>query len=207
MQNKLAQLGVPYTPLLFANPGGQLVVGKVSWRQPPRSLGGGVFFVLLIDKGSHLKPPRMTAGGSPPTQVGVGDDGVLSDVEARYPWLRGAGLLGPDGKTYMSGGASITVPEPKASPVGFVALFPAVREATTEFPYYYYYATAPVSPSNLMMALVFIVRIGRSTGRSGYLADGQPRRSGRAAVGGGCRAWLGWRGFRLLAGPVANRRT
>src|SRR5690242_14888615 len=103
MQSKLAQLGVPYTPPLFANPGGQLVVGKVSWRQPPRWFGGGVFFILLIDKGSHLKPPRMTAGGSPPTEVAVGDDGVLSDVEARYPWLRGAGLLGPDGQTYLSG--------------------------------------------------------------------------------------------------------
>jgi hypothetical protein len=56
-------------------------------------------------------------------------------------------------QTYQSGGMSITVTGPKASPVGFVALFPAADDATTPFPYF---ATAPVSPSNLMMALVFI---------------------------------------------------
>jgi hypothetical protein len=150
--DELSQLRVPNVPVVYANPGDQLVVGKVSWRRPPRSLAGGWFQILLIDKSSHLKPAMMSAGGPQPDRVTIGSDGVLNKVEHSYPWLRGAGWTWTDNQTFMSAGNSVSV-FTEASPVGFVALFPAADKAPGQRPVY---ATAPVSRSDLLLALVYI---------------------------------------------------
>jgi len=143
---------------LQANPGDQLVIGKVSWRPPPKPLKDGWFAIVLIDKDSGLKPPVMNATGPHPEKIRIGSDRALNTVAERYSWLKGAGDTRAPNGSFVGSSEAVLVYEDEA-PIIFVALFPSAgspddRASARASPAVY--ARAPVTLSELMVALVYI---------------------------------------------------
>lgn len=139
-----------YAP--YAGPGDQLVLGRVSWRQPPHGLAGGHLTILLIDKRTDLMPSVFSVASARQAAVAVGADGTLDTIADRYPWLRGAHSR-YDGNGWYTPGHVVYVTEAEASPVTLVALFPPV---TNQMPAPPRVATAPVAVSDLLLAMAFV---------------------------------------------------
>ncbi|WP_155372805.1 hypothetical protein [Catellatospora vulcania] len=135
--------------------GGQLIHGQVTWENPP-SYGGGRFEVLVIDKRSHLKPHAIARKVPGTTHSGRTQAAwyILDEVEQKYPWLRGAANL-RDGDRVMTGSPSSLSVLPHDNGVTFVALFIPATSWPSERAHKYW-ATAPVKPSDLLVALVYI---------------------------------------------------
>ncbi|TYB36942.1 hypothetical protein FXF50_16845 [Micromonospora sp. AP08] len=137
----------------------QLVLGRISWRTPPKPLDGGYFAIFLIDKRVNRKvgsfiasSPRQSASSPRQEAISVGNAGVENKIPERYPWLQGAGDV-KEGNTWWSYGSRLAVFDGDASPLTFVARFPYLegpqREAVRA-------ATAPVAISDLLLALVYM---------------------------------------------------
>lgn len=154
----LKEYGASEDIAIQANPGDQLVVGRVSWTKPPKPLNGGWYGILLIDKDSGLKPPVMSATGPYPDQIRIGSDPVFNIASERYPWLRGAGDTRAANGSYLSSSEAVQVYKDEG-PITFVALFPAVgspddRSSSRASPAVF--ARAPVTLPELLVALVYV---------------------------------------------------
>lgn len=134
-------------------PGRQHVLGRVTWRKPPKPLAGGWFEILVIDQRTHTKPVSFSVSSPRVDAVSIGSDFVLYDVERKYAWLRGAGPI-QVGDSWRDNGDSLSVSDEAASPVTFVALFPVAPEHSP--PGGLGWATAPVAVSDLLVAMVHI---------------------------------------------------
>lgn len=130
----------------------QLVLGRVNWRIPAEPQPGGGFWIVLLDKRTRLKPAAFGVTSPRQTAVGIGGDSVLDAAVRRYSWLDGAGTRQIDDLWWSTGNA-IYVDGADASPVTFVALFPAVGEPMSPK---HAVATAPVSIPDLLVALICI---------------------------------------------------
>ncbi|MET7805990.1 hypothetical protein [Micromonospora chersina] len=137
----------------------QLVLGRVSWRTPPKPLDGGYFAIFLIDKRINRKvghfvasSPRQSASSPRQEAISVGNAGAENKIPERYPWLQGAGDV-KEGNTWWSYGSRLAVSDGNASPLTFVAPFPYLegpQRAAAKA------ATAPVAMSDLLLALVYM---------------------------------------------------
>ncbi|MBV1851841.1 hypothetical protein [Catellatospora tritici] len=135
--------------------GGQLIHGQVTWESPPVD-AGGQFEVLVIDKRSHLKPYDIVQKVPGRTHSGMTQAPwyILDEVERKYSWLRGAADL-RDGDKVMTGTPSSLSVLPQANGVTFVAQFIPKASYPSERAHKFW-ATAPVEPSDLLVALVYI---------------------------------------------------
>jgi hypothetical protein len=82
--------------------------------------------------------------------VAIGSHGDLRKAADRHPWLRGIAGHEVDGG-WQNGGSSLSVAAADATPLTFVALFPAgerLHQPEQAF------ATAPIAISDLMVALI-----------------------------------------------------
>lgn len=137
-----------YPPVVYD--GDQLVLGRLSWQDPPKPLDGGYFAIFLIDKRTHRKPEIFSVS-APQEMVSVGSAGADNRIVERYPWLRGAGYAKVGDDEWLSNGHRLGVYEEEAAPLTFVAKFPFVAERDPEP----MVAAAPISLSDLLLALVY----------------------------------------------------
>uniref|UniRef100_UPI0019084FCC hypothetical protein n=1 Tax=Micromonospora coerulea TaxID=47856 RepID=UPI0019084FCC len=139
-------------PAPVSNGRDQLVLGRVSWRTPPKPLDGGYFAIFLIEKRTNRKAGSFSASSPRQEAIGAGSAGVENKIPERYPWLKGAGDV-KEGNTWWSYGSRLAVSDGDASPLTFVAPFPYLegpqRAAARA-------ATAPVAMSDLLLALVYM---------------------------------------------------
>jgi hypothetical protein len=133
-------------------PDGQLVLGRVSWQPPQQGLAGGLIWILLIDKRTDLKPPFFSVASPRQESVGCAADGVFIEVANRYPWLRGAADR-RDSNGFHSTGMAVYAAAADATPVTFVAVFPAFDDTV---PAVDQVASAPVAVSDLLLAMVYV---------------------------------------------------
>ncbi|MEU9513197.1 hypothetical protein [Micromonospora sp. NPDC048169] len=131
--------------------GDQLVLGRVSWQEPPAPLDGGYFALFLVDKRTDLKP-SVFAVAAPQESVGMGSAGVENRIPDRYPWLRGAGDIRVGENEWLSAGSRLSIIDTLASPLTFVVLFPHLERHERAHPI----ATAPVTLPDLLLALVYM---------------------------------------------------
>jgi len=133
--------------------GDQLMLGRVSWRPPPHPQKRGVFWIVVLDKRSHLKANVLAVRSWREDAVGLGSDGGLKRAVDRYPWLQGAAGHEVNGSWWVDGNC-VMVSASDAAPVVFAVLFPAaarvVRRREQAMP------TAPVALADLLIALVNI---------------------------------------------------
>lgn len=136
---------------VYADAGDQLVLGQVSWETPPKPLGDGTFWIVLLDEASERRPAYISSS-SPEGPASNASDSVLTEVEERYPWLNGIGAVEIDGGV-TDVGTSLSVHDENASPLTFAGLFVAPDGASPEplAP-----ALAPVDISDLLVAMVYI---------------------------------------------------
>ncbi|KKK05314.1 hypothetical protein LQ51_14790 [Micromonospora sp. HK10] len=136
----------------YASGGDQLVLGRVSWRTPPKPLDGGYFAVFLIDKRTDRKPEIFGVRAAHEKAVGIGSAGVENRIAERYSWLRGAGDVRVGQNEWRSNGNRLHVSDERVAPLTFVALFPHMAEPEPELPV----ASAPVALADLLLALAYL---------------------------------------------------
>jgi len=132
--------------------GDQLVLGRVSWRPPPRPQKDTTFWITVLDKRSQRKAAVMAAASSRQDKVVLGSGGDLRRAADRYPWLSGIDGREVDGQ-WWDPGNSVFVSASDATPLTFVALFPSAdtpQRPESAIP------TAPVALSDLLVALVHV---------------------------------------------------
>jgi hypothetical protein len=143
-----AALGLVNAP--FAGAGDQLVLGRVTWQPPAEFQRDATFWIVLLDKRTQLRPPVLGVSSPRQDEVGIGSHGYLRKAADRHPWLRGIAGHEVDGK-WWSTGSSLYVAATDATPLTFVALFPAGERP---HPAEQAFATAPVATSDLLVALI-----------------------------------------------------
>jgi hypothetical protein len=111
---------------------------------------------MLIDQRTYLKPGVSACPSARQDAVGAGSDGILNEVEHKYPWLRGAGST-RIGDSWWDNGDIVFVSDEDAAPVTFVALFQAERQHVPARELMR--ATAPVAVSDLLVALAPPVKV------------------------------------------------
>ncbi|MEE6306388.1 hypothetical protein V1634_06015 [Plantactinospora veratri] len=148
--NETASAALGQVTAPHADEGDQLVLGRVTWRPPVEPQDGAVFWIVVLDKRTHLKPTVFGVASPRQADVGVGSHGYLRKAADRYPWLQGIVGREVDGG-WRDAGSSISVAAPDASPVTFVGIFPDAKRLKQSEPLI---ATAPVAVSDLLVALV-----------------------------------------------------
>ncbi|NJC82497.1 hypothetical protein [Planosporangium mesophilum] len=135
----------------WAQPGDQLVLGRVSWKRPPRPQKDATFWIVLLDKRSHLKAAIQEVTSPRRDKVGLGSHGYLMRAVDRYPWLQGVAGHEVNGSWWETG-ECVAVFAADATPVTFAAVFPAAARSP-QLPEQAV-PTAPVALSNLLVALI-----------------------------------------------------
>ncbi|GAA4608229.1 hypothetical protein BJY16_006734 [Actinoplanes octamycinicus] len=132
-----------------AEPGEQILLGRVSWTPPAEARAGDSFRIVLLDKRRRLMPGFIAATAADPADVGAGSDHALDLAEERYPWLRGIGAREINGGFWWPGSAVTASVD--ASPVTLQTVLHRARPGT---PPEAAVATAPVSVDDLLVALI-----------------------------------------------------
>ncbi|GAB2938725.1 hypothetical protein GCM10027280_28670 [Micromonospora polyrhachis] len=133
-----------------ADEGDQLVLGRVTWQPPAEPQEGGMFWIVVLDKRTHVKPTAFGVASPRQDGVGIGSHGYLRKAADRYPWLDGIVGQEVDGG-WMNAGSSISVAAADATPVTFVGIFPEAKRLQQATPMI---ATAPVAISDLLVAFI-----------------------------------------------------
>ncbi|MEV4628272.1 hypothetical protein AB0J90_18555 [Micromonospora sp. NPDC049523] len=143
-----AALGQVNAPL--ADVGDQLALGRVTWQPPDEPQQGAMLWIAVLDKRTQLKPSALGIASARQDMVGIGSHGYLKKAADRYPWLQGISGRQVNG-TWWDAGSSMYVAAADATPLTFVALFPAAKPLDQPE---VAIATAPVAISDLLVALI-----------------------------------------------------
>ncbi|MBE1484668.1 hypothetical protein [Plantactinospora soyae] len=150
VNNEVASAALGQETAPRADTGDQLALGRVTWQPPAEFQRDSTLWIVLLDKRTQLKPTAFGVSSPRQDKVGIGSHGYLQKAADRHPWLRGVAGHEVHGG-WQSGGSSLFVAAADATPLTFVALFPANEQPhQPELPF----AAAPIAISDLLVALI-----------------------------------------------------